>query len=79
MSVALTPRPRPAIHYPRQIRLPDLGLPLSAYEFWAWNACDLGILVDPRPKQRNGIYRNLARVIPTVAAIQRLIIEQRLV
>lgn len=48
-----------------------MGVPLRAFEEWAWNAMDLGIVVK-RMAGKDG----LSRATRVIAAIQVQIIEQ---
>lgn len=77
MKAELKPRPqrpvqngRPPIDYKRKVN-PIMGVPLWAFEEWAWNAVDAHYVVTPKPG-KGGIER-AQRVI---AAIQKQIIEQ---
>lgn len=73
----LKPRPqrpvhsgRPPIVYKRKVN-PIMGLPLWAFEEWAWNAVELGFEVTPKPGKGG-----LERAQRVIAAIQKEILEQ---
>lgn len=77
MKAELLPRPqrpvptgRPPINYKRKVN-PILGIPLEAFEDWAWRAMELGNRVTPKPGKGG-----LERAQRVIAAIQSQIIEQ---
>ena len=70
MSADLKSRPRQPINYKRHIH-PIMGVPLSAFEGWAWNAMELGMTVKPMPGKDG-----LSRATRVIAAVQKQIIEQ---
>jgi hypothetical protein len=77
VTAELKPRPqrpvhsgRPPINYKRKVN-PIMGLPLWAFEDWAWNAVELGLEVTPKPGKGG-----LERAQRVIAAIQAQILEQ---